>query len=65
MERPRSDCPLDKEELGNKSWGLLHTIAAKYPDKPSDEQKKDMTQFFTLFSKFYPCDVCAADLRKE
>lgn len=64
--RPRrEDCPLDRDELGNKSWGLLHTIAAKYPDKPSPEQKSEMTQFFKLLSKFYPCEHCAEDFRKE
>ncbi|XP_018326425.1 FAD-linked sulfhydryl oxidase ALR isoform X2 [Agrilus planipennis] len=61
----RDDCPLDKDELGNKTWGLLHTMAAKYPDKPTCEQKVDMKNFFRIFSKFYPCEHCAADLREE
>ncbi|EFA00437.1 FAD-linked sulfhydryl oxidase ALR [Tribolium castaneum] len=61
----RTDCPLDKDELGRSSWGLLHTIAAKYPENPTRTEQKDMTSFFTLFSKFYPCDFCAEDLRKE
>nr|CAH7736059.1 unnamed protein product [Callosobruchus chinensis] len=61
----RSDCPLDKNELGTSTWGLLHTIAATYPDKPTSEQKCDMKQFLTLLSKFYPCHACAEDLRAE
>ncbi|CAG9821824.1 unnamed protein product [Phaedon cochleariae] len=61
----RSDCPLDKDELGNKSWGLLHTIAAKYPEKPSKQQQCDMKDFFKHISNFYPCDYCAKDLRDE
>lgn len=61
----RDDCPLDKDELGKSTWGFLHTMAAKYPDKPTPTQKKDMCQFFTLFSKFYPCDHCAEGLREE
>lgn len=65
MKPPREDCPLDKDELGRKSWGLLHTMAAKYPDYPTDTDKRDMTTFFNLFAKFYPCEMCAADLRKE
>ncbi|KAJ8931239.1 hypothetical protein NQ314_015883 [Rhamnusium bicolor] len=44
----RDDCPLDKDELGNKTWGLLHTMAAKYPEKPSKEDKCDMQTFFTV-----------------
>src|SRR6185437_12301407 len=27
-------CPLDKNELGRKSWALLHTIAAYYQERP-------------------------------
>lgn len=59
------ECPLDKDELGRGTWGLLHTIAAKYPDSPTDDQKQNMKQYLTLFSKFYPCESCAADLREE
>lgn len=62
---PGVDCPLDKDELGKGSWGLLHTIAAKYPDTPTRSDQKDIKQFFNLFSKFYPCDHCAEDFRKE
>ncbi|KAB0796825.1 hypothetical protein PPYR_10886 [Photinus pyralis] len=66
MEKPiRLDCPLDKDELGNATWGLLHTMASKYPDQPNEEQKRDMKQFFNLLGKFYPCEYCAKDLRKD
>ncbi|XP_066250128.1 FAD-linked sulfhydryl oxidase ALR [Euwallacea similis] len=61
----RSDCPLDKDELGNKSWGFLHTMAARYPEKPTQSQKCDMNTFFNVFAKFYPCQHCAEDLREE
>ncbi|XP_023019363.1 evr1_Alr domain-containing protein Alr [Leptinotarsa decemlineata] len=61
----REDCPLDKDELGNKSWGLLHTIAAKYPEQPSKQEQCDMKTFFSLISKFYPCEHCAKDFRDE
>ncbi|XP_069702750.1 FAD-linked sulfhydryl oxidase ALR isoform X2 [Periplaneta americana] len=64
--KPRSsECPLDKEELGNKTWGFLHTMAAYYPDKPTQQEKSDMARFFDLFSKFYPCSICAEDFRQE
>ncbi|KAG5888227.1 hypothetical protein JTB14_035576 [Gonioctena quinquepunctata] len=65
LQHRREDCPLDKDELGTKSWGLLHTIAAKYPEKPSKLDQCHMQDFFSLFSKFYPCEHCAKDFRDE
>ncbi|GAV01162.1 hypothetical protein RvY_11914 [Ramazzottius varieornatus] len=65
-DRPqRSDCPVDKDELGRNTWSFLHTMAATYPEKPSVEQQSDMRSFVHLFSKFYPCVHCAKDLQEE
>ncbi|XP_070153206.1 FAD-linked sulfhydryl oxidase ALR isoform X2 [Polyergus mexicanus] len=61
----RDNCPLDKDELGSKSWALLHSMAAYYPDKPNEKQKAEMKNFFHIFSKFYPCNICADDLQEQ
>lgn len=31
------DCPPDRNIVGNNGWTLLHTMAAHYPDNPSDD----------------------------
>lgn len=64
-EERRNNCPLDKDELGRSTWGLLHTIAAHYPDKPSNEEATNVRKFFTVLSKVYPCEFCAKDLQEE
>uniref|UniRef100_A0A915DZJ8 Sulfhydryl oxidase n=1 Tax=Ditylenchus dipsaci TaxID=166011 RepID=A0A915DZJ8_9BILA len=61
----RSDCPVNKDELGRSTWNLLHTIAAVFPDRPTDTQKKDVVDTLTSLSKTYPCAHCAEDFRKD
>lgn len=63
--RSKHGCPVDKDELGHSTWNLLHTMAATYPDKPTDDQKSDIKSFFGILSRNYPCDICANDLAKE
>ncbi|XP_050527073.1 FAD-linked sulfhydryl oxidase ALR [Daktulosphaira vitifoliae] len=55
------DCPLDKDQLGFHSWNLLHTMAAYYPENPSERLKQDMETFFLLIGRLYPCETCARD----
>nr|KMM69507.1 mitochondrial FAD-linked sulfhydryl oxidase ERV1 [Coccidioides posadasii RMSCC 3488] len=58
-----SDCPADVETLGRSTWTLLHTMAATYPTSATPQQQDDMRSFLSLFSKLYPCWVCADDFR--
>ncbi|KAM0195603.1 hypothetical protein ACHAPA_007455 [Fusarium lateritium] len=60
---PPSECPPDVEVLGRSTWTLLHSIAAQYPEQPSTGQKSDILSFVSLFSKLYPCWVCAEDFQ--
>lgn len=59
------ECPVDRETLGRNTWSLLHTIAAKYPSRPSREEKKDMLEFIRLIAILYPCSYCAEEFRKD
>lgn len=63
--KPADECPLDRERLGYFTWSLLHTIAAKYPMRPTTEQKSEMGQFIKILSKIYPCTYCAEEFRED
>ncbi|XP_014671375.1 PREDICTED: FAD-linked sulfhydryl oxidase ALR-like [Priapulus caudatus] len=65
MEQKRVECPLDIEELGRSTWSFLHTMAAYFPSKPSQQQQSEVHHFITTFSKFYPCPHCADDFRER
>lgn len=53
-----------KAELGNAAWKLLHTILARYPESPSDEEQTSLRQYVHLFAQVYPCGDCARHFSK-
>lgn len=52
-------------ELGRAGWGVLHTMAAAFPDQPSAVDQAAMDRFIYLFSRFYPCNMCAQTALQE
>ncbi|RMJ25594.1 sulfhydryl oxidase, partial [Aspergillus sp. HF37] len=60
---PPTDCPPDTEELGRSTWTFLHSLTAAYPTSASAEQQREMGSFLGLFSRLYPCWVCAEDFQ--
>lgn len=64
-ERTRKECPLDLELLGRNTWSFLHTVAAYYPDEPTQNQQSTMREFIYIFSRVYPCRKCASHLQDE
>ena len=57
--------PINFEELGNSTWNLIHTMAAYYPEKPTEERKKATEQFIDSLGEVYPCNYCATSWKDE
>lgn len=58
-------CPPDVNELGRSSWDLLHSIAAVYPDNPSESERTALLGLLKALPLLYPCKSCAEALQEE
>ncbi|KNG84454.1 FAD dependent sulfhydryl oxidase Erv1 [Aspergillus nomiae NRRL 13137] len=63
LPQSQDDCPPDVEALGRSTWTFLHSLTASYPVKATQEQQGEMRTFLKIFSRLYPCWVCADDFR--
>jgi FAD-linked sulfhydryl oxidase len=50
---------VNRAELGNAAWKVLHTTMAKFPDKPTADDSQALKSFLYLFARLYPCGECA------
>ncbi|KAL9078691.1 MAG: hypothetical protein Q9157_002377 [Trypethelium eluteriae] len=48
-----------KAELGRAAWKLFHTTMARFPEKPSADEKNALHSYILLFARLYPCGECA------
>lgn len=48
-----------KAELGRVTWRYFHTVMARFPEKPVQEERDILFTFVHLFAKLYPCGECA------
>ena len=55
---------LTKQEIGRNTWSLLHSIAASYPNEPTEEDKKHITNFLYGLANPFPCKICGTHLLK-
>ena len=46
-------------------FGVLHFIALAYPEKPSEEQKKNYKIFFDSLKNVLPCILCSNNYKKH
>ena len=58
--------PVTRQELGQATWTLLHTLAAQFPEQPSRQQRKDAKQLVgrhrlasCMYMLWYPSDCYA------
>ncbi|QIX00251.1 hypothetical protein AMS68_005768 [Peltaster fructicola] len=48
-----------KAELGRATWKYFHTVMARFPDKPTQEESTTLSSYIQLFQRLYPCGECA------
>jgi hypothetical protein len=61
----KSGCPATKDALGESTWKLMHTIAANYPEVPSEADQTNALNFFQALAWLYPCPICAPDFQSS
>ncbi|KAF2212906.1 hypothetical protein CERZMDRAFT_28194, partial [Cercospora zeae-maydis SCOH1-5] len=49
-----------KAELGRATWKFFHTVMARFPEKPTEEESNVLRTFIYSFQRVYPCGDCAA-----
>lgn len=55
---------LNREELGNKSWNVLHSFAAAFPVKPTELEIANFKNLITSFTVLYPCEDCRNNFKE-
>jgi hypothetical protein len=44
-----------RAELGRASWKFLHTVLARFPERPTPDEREALKSFIHLFARLYPC----------
>ncbi|EDO16587.1 hypothetical protein Kpol_520p8 [Vanderwaltozyma polyspora DSM 70294] len=53
-----------KEALGRASWKYFHTLLARFPDEPSEDERSKLSMFINLYAELYPCGECSKHFQK-
>jgi FAD-linked sulfhydryl oxidase len=43
-----------RAELGRATWKYFHTVMARFPEKPTEDQKEALRSYIYLFARLYP-----------
>jgi len=52
-----------REQLGRHAWFYLHTLAATYPQFPTDADKSAVRMLMASFGQLFPCKLCRRHLQ--
>ncbi|KAI0021665.1 ERV/ALR sulfhydryl oxidase domain-containing protein [Xylariomycetidae sp. FL0641] len=61
---PKLENATIKAELGRASWKLFHTMMARFPEEPTEDDSLALKTYIHLFARLYPCGDCASHFRK-
>lgn len=53
--------PQDKSKAGPAYWGTIHNTVSKYPDNPTEDDKKKMASFLEYLISNFVCESCIVD----
>ncbi|KAJ5092028.1 hypothetical protein NUU61_006898 [Penicillium alfredii] len=54
-----------KAELGRAAWKYFHTVMARFPEKPTQDQQDALRSYIYLFARLYPCGECASHFQQH
>lgn len=52
-----------KQELGRAAWKVFHTTLARFPKKPTPDEREALSSYIHLSARLYPCGECATHFR--
>ncbi|KAI0385708.1 ERV/ALR sulfhydryl oxidase domain-containing protein [Hypomontagnella monticulosa] len=61
---PKLENATIKAELGRSTWKFFHTMMARFPEKPTEDDSAALKTFIQLFARLYPCGDCARHFQK-
>ncbi|KAJ5645857.1 FAD-linked sulfhydryl oxidase ERV2 [Penicillium lividum] len=54
-----------KAELGRATWKYFHTVMARFPENPTQDEQNALRSFIHLFARLYPCGECAEHFQQH
>ena len=56
---------MDPHIWGPGAWTLLHSVTFNYPEKPTQQDKNEFSDFFYALANVLPCSVCQDHFKKH